>query len=112
MDSQKKQKVMIAALAVAILGAGTFFWMNSKPSNTTTMQTNTGPVQRRQREDTSQANAGPERRERVTPERRTDEAPTVTRREREDSGPSTATRRSRGRDEARKEKKKELQPLG
>lgn len=113
MDEQKKQKVMIAVLAVAILGAGAFFWMNSNSKNQGPDMTAGGPIVRRQVDQSANAgDSGPTRRE-APATRRTQEAPTITRRERAtNDGSNTITRRRDRSDSGRKEKKVEIKPLG
>jgi len=112
MDQEKKQKVMIGVLAVAILGAGTFYWINSKPSTNKTVQTNAGPVKRRKRKEAPKASKAPAHRKREASKRKRALAPKVTRHTRKSSGTKAATRRTRSRSNKRKAKKVERKPLG
>lgn len=113
MDAQKKQKLIIGVLAVAVLGAGTFYWVNSKSGASKSAQANTGPIQRRKRKEPATVDKGPTRRERDASKRRnSNTAPKMERRVKKDSENKKIDRRRKVRRGGRKTKKVEREPLG
>jgi len=112
MDEQKKQKVMIGVLAVAILGTGTFYWINSKPSTNKTVQNNAGPVKRRKRKEAPKASKAPAHRKREASTRKRATPLKVTRHTRKSSGTKKTTRRTRSHSNKRKAEKVQRKPLG
>ena len=112
MDQEKKQKVMIGVIVVAILGAGTVYWVSSGSGNRNTAAVSSGPVVRATRANTGQdTSKTPKRAERAKSAQR--KKATTERAVRRERAPTTEQRRkTRGRTEQRKQKKKELPPMG
>ena len=106
MDAQKKQKVMIAVLATAVLGAGASFFLFGDSGSSDADVANTGPVTRRVRE-VSQTEGKSARRTQATKTRRDKPKATVQRRQREEVESQTAQRRTK-RDQGRKKVKKKV----
>jgi len=102
MAQDKKQKVLLAVLAVVALGAGSYFVFlrDSAPAATTGMSTE--PGQRRERKET--VDSASKRRE-VARRAPTERAEPV-RREREEIEAPTGTRRERRREKTEIQKKK------
>jgi hypothetical protein len=109
MDQEKKQKVMLGAVAVAILGAGGFWWFTSGSGRSGGEEQNTGPVVRVQRDDAGEVARAPVRAER-TEVTRSDSGRTVERAERREAAQPTVRRATRGRTDTRREKEKEVLP--
>ena len=94
MDEQKKQKVMIAVLAVVVLGAGAYFFAFRDSGASGAKASNTGPVTRRVRES-SQTEEKSARRTRTTRSRADKAKAPVVRRQRDEAEQKTATRRTK-----------------
>jgi len=110
MDQQKKQKVMIGVLAACALGAGTFWWMNSKGSVEQAV-VETGPVERRKREGAAeQAPKVAKKSDASKTRTQNAAAPPLERRQREEQPEQEVKRRERDRKDEKKEKKVVRQP--
>ncbi len=106
MDQQKKQKVILALVAVLVLGAGTSFWFFGRESDGATQKVgSTGPVERRER--AAQSRTGVERKRRT--KTRVEKAPEKARVERKVTKKKSSKRRTRSRG-SKKVKKKKLSP--
>ncbi len=108
MDEQKKQKILLAALAVAALGAGSYFFLlrdSGGPAKGVMTGKNVG---RKTRESTADK---PERRraQRSKKRDRGDKVATVERKERKERTKTSRSRKTR-RGSTRKEKKKQESP--
>lgn len=109
MDEQKKQKVMIAVLAVVVLGAGVTFFAFRDSGASGAKDVNTGPVTRRVRE-TSQTEEKSARRTRTTKSRTDKPKAVVVRRHRDEAEVKTAERRKQGRKNRKRTKKEAPAP--
>ncbi len=105
MDGQKKQKVMIAVLAVVVLGAGASFFAFRDSGASGAKAGNTGPATRRVL-DSPQSETKSAKRNRVTKRRADKPKATAVRRQRGEAEHKTATRREKKR-QGRKRTKKE-----
>lgn len=107
MDSQKKQKVILALVAVLVLGAGSSFWFFGRDSSSAASKTgNTGPAVRRVRDTTDdKGKARNTRRVRA----RKEKAPVQVRAERKVAEKKSTRRKARGRG-AKKVKKAKKAP--
>ncbi len=112
MDQQKKQKVMIGALAVLILGAGSVFVVRSftgSGSAASDQGFERKQVERKQREtDTKKADRGSRRRK----ERKATTARQIDRKERSKTSTRTVRRKGKKRGKTKRLKKTDAKPMG
>ena len=113
MDEQKKKKVLVAVLAVFVLGAGTYYVVLREPESTKVAVKTTGPTQRRQRtvaagSDTSRKKTARKRSTR----KKSGIENLVKKRERKKVDTKRTERRKRRGAKRSKTKKKEVQPFG
>jgi len=105
-DAQKRQKVMLAAVAVLALGAGSYWYLGRDSGGNKTVAIEEGTVKRK----VVEAGKEPEsRRKKETKAETRAEPPTIERREREAPEATTVERR-KAREDRAKEKKKVVAP--
>lgn len=111
MDTQKKQKVLLAVLAVCVLGAGSVFTIRAFSDSGPAVQQadQVRRVGRRQRAETEKT--GPTRRERGK-RKEAVKSKTGGRRERKEVTKRTTKRRDKRRSKAKRMKKTEMKPMG
>lgn len=107
MDEQKKQKILIGVLAVAILGAGGFWYMGRDASSNNQANVTAAPTKRRVREK-KESTTKRTRRKRERKEATANQG--SSRRERVEAERTTSSRRKRARGSGKKVKKKKITP--
>lgn len=111
-DQQKKQKVLIAVLAVAALGAGSVYYFMREDTDGPAASAQSGPAVRRERADAKEGTATTAKRA----ERKATDAPKATTAERRTATRSTETRtaerRSATGERRAKKKAEKLMPAG
>lgn len=111
MDQQKKQKFMIAGLAVLILGAGSVFTVRALSGSGDAASDRVrgdGPIGRKQRADTSKSATGRSKRK----ARKAPKARTTGRKERKKSTKRTTRRKGKKRSKQKRLKKQDSKPMG
>ena len=110
MDNQQRQRVLLAALAVVTLGAGSWFTFMRKPPATSKAAFNEGPVVLKQAREADTEKPTRKANEKVanrlTPSR------TLNRRKRPEPERRVVERRHRRRDSTKVSKEKERSPWG
>ncbi len=107
MDAQKRQKVMLAAVAVLALGAGSYWYLGRETGGSKAAIVSDGPVVRREKKAPTDQ---PTKRKKDAAKTATREDPvTVERRERAEPEETTVERKKKRADKS-KEKKKTVSP--
>ena len=107
MDAQKRNKLLVAVLAVVGLGAGSFWYLSGDSGGPKTAAVNEGPVERKQRVVTDEAKTTRKAKDPKAAPRA--EPTTIERKEREAPEEATIERKKR-REDKTKEKKKTIAP--
>jgi len=111
-DDQKKQKILIAALAVCILGAGgvwTVRALTSSGGGPDYSNVEGGEVKRKERKTTD---TSAQRGRKARSAKKTTAARTAGRKERKKTTRTGSQRRGKSRGKAKRLKKKDLKPMG
>ena len=106
MDAQKRQKVMLAVVAVLALGAGSYWFLGRDSGGNKAAAIEEGPVQRKAKVASDEPVS---KRKKDTKKEVRDEPTTVERKERE-APEETTVERKKKREEKTKEKKKVITP--
>jgi hypothetical protein len=111
-DKQKKQIIIVIALSVLALGAGSYFVLGRSGGNAAAKLTQSGPVERKVRDTSTTEKKAGTRKEGTKKDKEKTAAPTVERKEkRKTETKSSSGRKERGTRE-KKEKKKTDAPMG
>ena len=111
MDEQKKQKVLLAVLAVCVLGAGSVFTIRAFSTSGPTVQQTNEVTQTGRRQRADKEKAAPTRKKRG--ERKAAvKTKTGGRRERKETTTRVSKRKKGKRSKAKRMKKTELKPMG
>ncbi len=107
MDAQKRQKVMLAGLAVLALGAGSYWFLGRDSGNANATAIDTGPIVRKEK-PVKEEKLAKKKTDDARKEKR-DEPEVIERKEREAPEETTVEKKKKREDKAR-EKKKVLAP--
>ena len=111
MDTQKKQKVLLAGLAVCVLGAGSVFTIRAFSSSGPTAQQTDQVRQTGRRERADTEKVAPTRKKRGE-RKAAAKSKTGSRRERKETTKRVSKRKKGKRSKAKRMKKTELKPMG
>lgn len=108
MDEQKKQKMLLGLVVVAVLGAGSAWYFNSGSDDGAKAALDRGPAVRKARKESS--NSGRKTGRKVKKQRKTSAEQAVVRKERKTVDRESTKRKKKKRGRGKKAKKQTLTP--